>query len=134
MEISNTPNPIDIAISGMQAQSKQIEVISSNVANARTVDAGDGNPYRRLSAIFKTDAETIGGVSIEEIVKDNSEFFRQLDPANPYADEHGYVKMPNVKLPIEMINLTVATRTYQANVAVLKRYQKMVESTLELLR
>jgi flagellar basal body rod protein FlgC len=33
-----------------------------------------------------------------------------------------------------MINLTIATRAYEANAAVLKRYQKMVETTLELLR
>jgi flagellar basal body rod protein FlgC len=42
--------------------------------------------------------------------------------------------MPNVDLPVEMVNLTMATRAYQANVAVLKRYQRMVETTLELLR
>jgi flagellar basal body rod protein FlgC len=42
--------------------------------------------------------------------------------------------MQNVKLPIEMMNLTIASRAYQANVAVLKRYQSMVETTLELLR
>jgi len=35
---------------------------------------------------------------------------------------------------VEMMNLSVASRAYQANAAVLKRYQKMVEATLELLR
>jgi len=33
-----------------------------------------------------------------------------------------------------MMNMAVATQTYQANAAVLKRYQQMVETTLELLR
>ena len=61
-------------------------------------------------------------------------FQRILDPGHPQADESGYVSLPNVKLPNEMVNLTVAARAYQANVAVLKRYQNMVESTLELLR
>jgi len=42
--------------------------------------------------------------------------------------------MPNVNLPIEMMNLTVATRAYEANAAVLRRYQRMVEAALELLR
>jgi flagellar basal body rod protein FlgC len=37
-------------------------------------------------------------------------------------------------MPMEMMNLNIAARVYQANVAVLKRYQKMVETTLELLR
>ena len=133
MEVNNSLGPIDIAISGIQAQSKQMEIISSNVANSRTTDAGNGEPYRRLEAIFKTEDE-IGGVKLDDIISDTSDFLRVLDPGNPMADEEGYVSMPNVNLPVEMMNLTIATRMYQANTAVLKRYQQMVETTLELLR
>ncbi|MHC4682556.1 MAG: flagellar basal body protein, partial [Planctomycetota bacterium] len=46
MEVNSSFSPIDIAMSGLRAQGKQMEVISSNVANARTVDAGKGEPYR----------------------------------------------------------------------------------------
>jgi flagellar basal-body rod protein FlgC len=134
MEIDNTFGPIDIAISGMRAQGKHMEVISSNVANARTTDVGNGEPYRRLKTMLKADDDGIGGVSLDEIVPDMSDFPKILDPGNPNADEHGYVTMPNVNLPFEMINLNMAMRAYQANAAVLKRYQQMVETTLELLR
>ena len=134
MKVDNTFGPIDIAISGLQARSRQMEVISSNVANARTTDTGRGEPYRRLEVMFKTEGDGIGGVSIDEIVPDMSDFHKILDPGNPNADARGYVMMPNVNLPIEMINLTIATRSYQANAAILKRYQRMVETTLELLR
>jgi flagellar basal-body rod protein FlgC len=133
METSNTFGPIDIAISGMKAQGKQMEMISSNVANARTTDAGNGEPYRRLEAAFKTDGD-LGGVKVDDITTDMSDFLQVLDPGNPMADEDGYISMPNVNLPVEMMNLTVVTRMYQANVAVMKRYQQMVETTLELLR
>ena len=37
-------------------------------------------------------------------------------------------------LPNQMINLNKATRAYKANVAVLKRYEQMINTTLELLR
>jgi flagellar basal-body rod protein FlgC len=133
MKIDNLFGPIDIAISGLRAQGKQMEVISSNVVNARTSDAGKGEPYRRLEAAFKSDGD-LGGVKLDEILPDMSDFLRVFDPSNPQADKDGYVAMPNVKLPVEMINLNIATRVYQANVAVLKRYQQMVENTLELLR
>jgi len=133
MEVNNGFGPIDIAISGMRAQSKKIGVISSNVANAQATDNGKGGPYRRLEALFKAD-DDIGGVTLDEIAADMSELPRILRPGHPHADEQGYITMPNVDLPIEMINLTVAARAYQANVAVLKRYQRMVETTLELLR
>jgi len=133
MKVDNSFGPIDIAISGMRAQGKQMEVISSNVANAQTVDAGNGEPYRRLEAAFKSE-DDLGGVKLDKILTDSSDFLRVLDPGNPMADQNGYVAMPNVSLPVEMMNLNIATRAYQANVAVLKRYQQMVESSLELLR
>ena len=134
MEVSSIFGPGDIAISGLKAQSKQIEIISSNVANARTTDAGKGEPYRRLEATFKTDDDVINGVSLGKIRTDASDFYKIFDPGNPDADEEGYVAMPNVTLPTEMMNLTIATRVYQANAAILKRYQQMVETALELLR
>jgi flagellar basal-body rod protein FlgC len=133
MEIDKFFGPIDIAISGLKAQSKQMEVISSNVANARTSDAGKGQPYRRLEAAFKYD-DDLGGVELDKIITDMSDFIRVYDPGHPQADGEGYVAMPNINLPVEMINLNIATRVYQVNVAVLKRYQRMVETTLELLR
>jgi flagellar basal-body rod protein FlgC len=134
MEVNNTFSPIDIATSGLRAHSKQIEVISSNVANARTTDVGNGTPYRRLDAKFKAEDDEIGGVNLDKVVTDMSEFPKIFDPGNPNADEKGYVLMPNVNVPIEMMNLTIATRAYQANAAILKRYQQMVETTLELLK
>ena len=134
MEVNTGFGPIDIAVSGMRAQQKNMEIISSNVANARSTDNGDGEPYRRLEAILKTDGDGMGGVSLSETAMDMSAFPKVLKPGHPNADEQGYVTMPNVKLPIEMMNLNIAARSYQANTAVLKRYQQMVETTLELLR
>jgi len=133
MEVDNVFDPIDITISGLRAHGKQMEIISSNVANARTTDAGKGEPYRRLEAAFKSDGD-MEGVKLDKILTDMSDFLKVFDPGNPHADEDGYVAMPNVNLPVEMMNLNIATRMYQANVAVLKRYQQMVETTLELLR
>jgi flagellar basal-body rod protein FlgC len=134
MTVHNTFDPVDIAISGMQAHGKHMEVISSNIANARTADAGGGQPYRRLEAIFRSQQEGISSVVVEDIIEDTSALQRIYDPGNPQADATGHITMPNVQLPREMMNLTVASRVYQANAAILKRYQKMVETTLELLR
>jgi len=134
MEVNTGFGPIDIAISGLRAGSKRMEVISSNVANARSTDDGNGEPYRRLEAIFKTDGDGLGGVTLDEVAADMSDFQQILKPGHPNADAQGYVSMPNVQVPVEMMNLAIATRAYQANVAVLKRYQQMVNTTLELLR
>jgi len=134
MSVDKVFGPVDIAVSGMRAHAKHMEVISSNIANSRTADAGQGQPYRRLQMIFRAQGTGPSGVAIQDIVPDNSALERIYDPGNPKADTSGYVTMPNVHLPVEMMNLNVASRAYQASAAILKRYQKMVETTLELLR
>ena len=119
MEISNNMfSTIDIAISGLKAYGKQMEVVGSNLVNARTTNAGDGEPYRRLEAIFKAQQEGASGVEVSDILKDASDFKKILNPGHPAADKDGYVSMPNVDLPTEMINLNLASRAYQANAAI----------------
>jgi flagellar basal-body rod protein FlgC len=134
MKVDNVFGPVDIAVSGMRAQERHMEVISSNIANARTIDAGQGQPYRRLEAILRAEDEGASSVTVDDVVADMSALQRIYDPGHPKSDAAGYITMPNVHLPVEMMNLTVASRAYQASAAVLKRYQKMVETTLELLR
>jgi flagellar basal-body rod protein FlgC len=134
MAVDKVFGPVDMAVSGMRAQGKHMEVISSNIANARTLDAGQGQPYRRLETLLRTESEGVSNVVVDDVVEDMSPLPRIYDPGNPRADSSGYITMPNVHLPLEMMNLTIASRAYQANAAILKRYQKMVETTLELLR
>jgi flagellar basal-body rod protein FlgC len=135
MSIERIASPIDIAISGLKAQSRSIEAISSNVANAQTTDVGNGKPYQRLVAeLMASNDKGVSGVEVDDISKDPSDFFRILSPGHRQADANGYVAMPNVDLPIEMINLNLASSAYQANAAVLKRYQAMAHTSLELLK
>ncbi|MDH4201309.1 MAG: flagellar basal body rod protein FlgC [Phycisphaerae bacterium] len=130
----NSFSTIDIATSGLRAYDRQMKLIGSNMANIQTTDAGNGEPYRRLIAEFETNTDDGGGVDIKDIVQDQSPFQKVFNPGHPDADEDGYVSMPNVNWASEMVNLNAASRAYQANAAILRRYQKMVESSLELLR
>jgi flagellar basal-body rod protein FlgC len=134
MKIEKVISPIDIAVSGMRAQDRHMEVISSNIANARTVDDGKGQAYRRLETYFRAENEGISTVTVDEVLPDSSPMQQLFDPGNPRANASGYVTMPNVLLPVEMMNLGIASKAYEASAAVLKRYQKMIETTLELLR
>ena len=102
MQINSTFSPIDIAISGLQAQNENIKLISSNVANSQSTN--NGKPYRRVETVLKADSENgIGGVTVHEISTDMSNFQKVLKPGHPDADKDGYVKMPNVNLPIEIV-------------------------------
>jgi flagellar basal-body rod protein FlgC len=123
----------DIAVSGLRAQSLRLNLIAGNIANANTTRTADGTPYRRRDVVLRTTPGQLGGVTILNIARDMSDFRSVLMKGHPDADKNGYVQMPNVHMPVEMMNLVTASRAYQANVAVLKRYQDMVEVTVELL-
>ncbi|MCD4823827.1 MAG: flagellar basal body rod protein FlgC [Phycisphaerae bacterium] len=130
-------SPVDIAISGLRAQSKSMNVIANNIANAQTTNVGNGQPFRRQMVRFSAAIgdEALSGVDVGEVVPDMAgEMKRMLMAGHPDADADGYVTMPNVSVPTEMMHMVTATRAYQASAAVLKRYQDITDTTLELLR
>ncbi|MBS3821178.1 MAG: flagellar basal body rod protein FlgC [Planctomycetes bacterium] len=125
----------DIAVSGLRAQAVRMNCIANNIANAQTTDAGAGAPYRRKDVLLSSDDEMLVGVEVGDVVADTATDFQVLyDPGHPMANEDGYVTMPNVVVPKEMMNMMAATRAYQASVAVMKRFQDIQNATLEVLR
>lgn len=132
MATEKLSGPIDIAISGLKAQSENMSSIFKNLKNYQNTNTGKGEPYRRIET--RLQARPGGGVEVKDTIEDGTEFVELYDPRHPAANAAGYVLMPNVNLPTEMINLTLATKAYQANAAILKRYQQTVDTTLELLR
>lgn len=134
----NLNTAIDVSGSGMKAQSARIKVIAENLANAEsgpTVKGGD--PYRRKTVAFKTQLDRATGankVAIATVGKDNAPFRMKYDPANPVADEQGYIQMPNVHALIELSDMREAQRSYEANVSMIETSRSMIRSTLELLK
>ena len=134
MGIDEIAPMVDIAVSGMRAQSLRLNLIAGNIANAETTHTASGEPYRRRDVVLQASGDDPGGVTVLNIARDSSAFRQVLMPGHPDADTDGFVQMPNVDLPVEMMNMVAASRAYQANVAILHRYQDMVETTVELLR
>ena len=127
-----------LASMGMKAQGTRMRVISENMANAETTakQAG-GNPYKRQLVTFKTvmNRDTdMKEVKVDDITKDNSEFRTKYDPGHPAADEDGYVKLPNVNVLIEMMDMREAQRSYEANLGIVDMTRSMLMRTIDLLR
>ena len=135
MPIEGLFTSMEISSSGLLAQRLRMNAIASNIANVNTNRTDTGKPYRRKELVLSTESDEIGGVKIDGIYDDESTEFKNLyQPGHPDADENGNVLMPNVNLPVEMMQMVMASRAYQANAAILKRYQSMIDVTLELLR
>lgn len=122
-----------ISGSAMQAQAQRMNVTASNLANADSVAGPDGQPYRARQVVFQAVGKNgQHGVRVAQVVEDPSPLRREYRPNAPNADAQGYVSMPNVKPVNEMVNMIEASRSYQANVNVLKTSKLLMTKTLTI--
>ncbi|KZL21339.1 Flagellar basal-body rod protein FlgC [Pseudovibrio axinellae] len=127
-----------IAASGLKAQTGRMRVIAENIANADSTGQTPGaDPYRRKVPTFsssfdsKVEAEL---VKLGRVREDQSEFEVRYEPDHPAANEKGYIKMPNVNTLVEMADMQEATRSYEANLNVVKSSRSMMQKTLDILK
>ena len=127
-----------IAGSGLEAQSVRLRVVSENLANAQsTAKTPGGDPYRRKTVVFASEFDRLLGAStvdVKSIGTDQSPFHVEHDPSNPMADKNGNVKMPNVNMLVEMADMREASRSYEANLQMVKTARSMTNEILDLLR
>jgi flagellar basal-body rod protein FlgC len=133
----------EISSSGLYAQRKRMDVIASNLANLETTRTEKGGPYKRKMVVMSTKpvkdfdqvlSSKVQGVEIEDIVEDDAPFMKVFDPGHPDADEQGYVLKPNVDLIVEITNMLVAKRNFEANVTAVKSTTQMALKALEIGR
>ncbi|MDD2237217.1 MAG: flagellar basal body rod protein FlgC [Kiritimatiellae bacterium] len=141
-DISIAPG-IGISSTGLDAESLRMKVLANNMANAQAYGP-DGEPYRRREVVFaerlndalgsSDPASALGGVKVQEIVESDMPFKVVYRPGHPYADEEGFVKMPNVNTEEEMVDMMSASRSFQANLAAVKMSKSMANEALDLLK
>lgn len=127
---------MDVAGSALTAQSKRMNVVASNLANAESVTGPNGTAYRAKQVVFSPEQgadDYATGVSVDRVVEDTvTPMKRMHQPGNPLADADGYVTMPNVDVVDEMVNMISASRSYQANVEVANTTKTMAAKALTL--
>jgi flagellar basal-body rod protein FlgC len=137
---STNVNALDVSGSALAAQRIRMNTIANNLANVNTTrnDNGFREIFRRKEVVFKTgNMDETGnsryGVKVEEVIPDLSAFRKVFEPDHPDADENGYVNMPNVRSPLEMIDMIEASRAYEANLTAIQVTKSMNQKSLELL-
>lgn len=133
---------LNASASALDAQRTRIEVAVSNMANAESTRGADGQPYRRRdvmlsqapidsfdAALGRADAV---GVKVDDIVEDQTPFRRRFEPSHPDADADGFISMPNVDVPEEMVNMLGAARAYQANLTAIGLIRDTMTRALDL--
>ena len=133
---------ITASASALSVERARIQVAVSNMANAESTRGPDGLPYRRRDVVLASDpiesfASALGrasavGVKVAGIIEDQTPFKRRYDPSHPDADATGFVAMPNVDVPEQMVDMVSASRAYQANLSAIGMIRDMVTRALEL--
>ena len=144
---------INIAATGLSANRVRLDVIADNMANVNTTRTTEGGPFKRSRVVMRPAAEGaywrspflpdtldngIGkGVRVVEIQKDRSTEPRFVyDPEHPDAilsgPREGYVEMPNVDFVTEMVDMISASRSYEANAAIIEGSKSMFQRALDI--
>ena len=144
----------NVSSSGMSAQRTRINVVSANIANAKTTHTAEGGPYKKQQVVFedvllasgkKTNSNeveatnnsntdiSLRGVGVKSIIQSDAKPVMRYEPAHPDANEQGYVAYPDINPVIEMVDLIEATRSYEANVASFNTHKNIDSKTLDIL-
>jgi flagellar basal-body rod protein FlgC len=131
---------LKIAATGLVAESVRLDVVANNLANADTTVTPQGGPYRREMVVLEAlpaptsgvDAGIGQGVEVAAIIPDPSPFQVVYDPGSPQANAQGDVLYPNVSLPVEMTDMIVASRAYQADATAFTAAKTMDQQALNL--
>lgn len=130
---------LDISSAGMSAESRRLETIAVNLANAQSTRTPQGGPYRRREVVFETiydgpAGEKIPLVKVAGMHEDDKDFKRIYRPHHPDADGEGFVMFPNVDPVYEMVDMMEAMRAYEANSRASRAFKTMAESALQIGR
>jgi flagellar basal-body rod protein FlgC len=128
-----------IALSGMNAAARRLQVSASNVANATstgalpnadgTVPAGDPRAYAPLALVQTTSA---GGGTQTSVTAVTPSTIAVSDPQASFANQNGLVATPNDDLTLELVSQVIASDAYAANATVMKVDDRMSKMLLNV--
>jgi flagellar basal-body rod protein FlgC len=139
----NILNGIDSTSSALNAERIRMDVVSQNIANVNTTRGPNGKPYARHQVVFEAvlkdqlkPAGAPGGepqlVRVARIESAERPPRMVYQPGHADADANGMVAMPDINIYEEMIELMSASRSYEANLSVVKTARSMALQTLSI--
>jgi flagellar basal-body rod protein FlgC len=133
-ETTKTPEggPYQRRVVNLEAVAPQT---STEMTSSGVTAPTPGAPVLPGAQAFGTPIEMtndVGGVRVASIGVDKSEGALVYNPGSPDADKNGYVRMPNVNLTDELMDLMNARRIYEANATVFQVAKAMLHRATEL--
>ncbi|HVP06737.1 MAG TPA: flagellar basal body rod protein FlgC [Candidatus Acidoferrum sp.] len=111
---------------------KEPGTFDSFLQQARTPLARTNENHIPGKQLTIRDQVPISDAQPKEVVDPASSAKLVYDPGNPNADEQGYVKMPDVEIINEMVDMMIASRAYEANTTAIASAKKMAGDALDI--
>jgi len=135
---------IDSTASALDAERTRMDIVAQNIANANVTRDVDGKPYQRQEVVFESvlraqqDSDTPGApsqmVHIARVQKDSRPPRMIYSPNHPDANAQGMVATPNINIHEEMVDMIASSRSYEANIAVVKNARAMAMQALSIAK
>ena len=119
-----------IANTALGAHQPWLDAIADNIANINTVEPTSGKAFQATYVVFKPDQN--GGVDVAGYAKGDPNGRVVNSPNDPLADKNGNVRLPDTDMSVEMGQLVMAQRGFQASVQVTKTAQDTYASALQI--
>ena len=126
---------MDASASALSAERLRMTVASENLANAgSTRKLADGLPYARQRVVFREvlDRQGQGTGQVEAQVVSSPRYTSRHEPGHPDADAEGRVVESDIDAILELTDLMVAGKAYEANANAVKGVMRLHESALKL--
>lgn len=72
------------------------------------------------------------GVEVSQIADAKDPFKMVYNPTHPDSNPDGFVKMPNINVVTEMVDMMIASRCYEANVTSIEATKSMINSAMKI--
>jgi len=141
---------INIGESGLYVHGKRVEIAAKNIANIDTpnyvrkiptISALDDISFSGLLNRMKDETFSTGplpvqtgGVRLNGVVEDPTQGELMYAPGHPDADKNGYVRRSNVNPMVDMADSILASRAYEANIAVVSISKSLAQKAVEIGR
>jgi flagellar basal-body rod protein FlgC len=123
----------DISASAMSAERLRMTVATENLAHAGDSKApGEGLPYARQRVVFETVLDGQGSGQVDAQVVASPRYIQHYEPGHPHADANGMVTQSDIDPVLELTDLMVASRAYEANANAARGLLRLHESALRI--
>ncbi len=117
------------AVAGLRVSAVRLGVAAENIVNVHS--SGTLSPYDGYVPKRIEQTTTAHGTPVAVVKPVSNPSYPVYQPGDSRADADGLVGYPNVDLAENLVNLTIAQRSYEASLVTIRTASEMMQTLLD---